>query len=363
MIVRRAPIVGVALVAWLALTSAAWRLDAAADPLPDQLSDAAFWQLSEQLSEPDGFFRSDNLLSNELYYPEIMTDLVAHARPGRVFLGVGPEQNFNYIAALKPNMAFITDVRRGNLHLQLMYKALFELANDRADFVSRLFTKAKPGGLSNQATASQLMQAYWDVPSGDATAFERNLQAVKDQLVQVHRLPLSKSDLDGIDYVYRSFYWYGPSINYNSSNNNGFGRASMTTYAQLMVAADATGRSWSYLASDDAFRVLKDLESRNLLVPVVGNFGGNRALKAVGQYTREHGAVVGAFYLSNVEQYLQQDGLWGAFCANVASMPLDDDSTFIRSRSSGGGAFQNLLGPMRRETQGCAVAAAPGEAR
>ncbi len=68
---------------------------------------------------------------------------------------------------------------------------------------------------------------------------------------------------------------------------------------------------------------------------------------------REHGAVVSAFYLSNVEQYLQQDGIWGAFCANVASMPLDARSTFIRSQSFGGGGFQNMLGDMQAETSGC----------
>lgn len=363
MLDRRTPIVGLALLIGVALIVATPRFVAAADPLPDRLSDTAFWQLSEQLSEQDGYFRSDNLLSNELYYSEIMADLTARVRPGRVYLGVGPEQNFNYIVALKPKMVFITDVRRGNLHLQLMYKALFELSTDRADFVSRLFTKPRPAGLTDQSTVAQIIQAYWDVPSSDQAAFEKNLQAVKDELTKLHGIPLSKDDLDGIDYVYRSFYWYGPSINYNSSNNSGFGRTSMTTYAQLMVATDEAGKPWSYLATEDAFRVMKDLESRNLLVPVVGNFGGQRALRAVGRYVREHEATVGAFYLSNVEQYLQQDGLWGTFCANVASMPLDDGSTFIRSRSGGGGTFQNQLGAMRAETQGCAAPEAPAEAR
>jgi hypothetical protein len=363
MIDRRTPIVGLALLIGVALIVSTPRRLAAADPLPDRLSDTQFWQLSEQMSEPDGYFRSDNLLSNELYYPEVMADLTTRVHQGRVYVGVGPEQNFNYIVALRPTMVFIADVRRGNLQLQLMYKALFELSQDRAEFLSRLFTKPRPAGLTDQSTIAQIVQAYWDVASSDQAAFEQNLKAVKDQLTKVHGMPLSKDDLDGIDYVYRSFYWYGPSINYNSSNNSGFGRTSMTTYAQLMVATDQAGRPWSYLATEDAFRVMKNLEARNLLVPVVGNFGGQRALRAVGRYVREHDATVGAFYLSNVEQYLQQDGLWGTFCANVASMPLDDGSTFIRSRSGGGGTFQNLLGGMRAETQGCVAPVAPAEVR
>ena len=57
-----------------------------------------------------------------------------------------PEQNFTYIAALKPKMAFIIDIRRGNLQLHLMYKALFELSSDRADFIFRLFSRKRPEG-------------------------------------------------------------------------------------------------------------------------------------------------------------------------------------------------------------------------
>ena len=58
---------------------------------------------------------------------------------------MGPEQNFTYIAALEALIAFVIDIRRGNLHLQLMYKALFELSADRAEFFSRLFTKPRAG--------------------------------------------------------------------------------------------------------------------------------------------------------------------------------------------------------------------------
>ncbi len=115
-----------------------------------RLTDEEFWQLSQDLSEPNGYFRSDNLLSNEFYYPEILPPLLRQAKTGGVYLGVGPEQNFNYIVAIRPKMVFITDVRRGNLHTQLMYKALFEMSSDRADFFGRLFTKKRPDGLDRR---------------------------------------------------------------------------------------------------------------------------------------------------------------------------------------------------------------------
>src|SRR5581483_5087757 len=113
----------------------------AADTLPSQLTDQEFWKLSAESSEPDGTFRSDNLLSNELYFQYVIPDLIKTAKAQRVYMGVGPEQNFTYIVALKPKIAFIVDIRRGNLDLHLMYKAIFEMSKDRADFVSLLFSK------------------------------------------------------------------------------------------------------------------------------------------------------------------------------------------------------------------------------
>ena len=112
------------------------------------------------MSEPNGEFQSDNFLSNERGYQVVIPDLVQTAKPGRVYLGVGPEQNFPYIVALKPAMAIIFDVRRGNLHEQLLYKALFEMSADRADFLSRLFSRKRPDGLTASSSVNALMDAY-----------------------------------------------------------------------------------------------------------------------------------------------------------------------------------------------------------
>jgi hypothetical protein len=359
---RRIPLGGsVLLVACAVAIAGIPSSGAAVDTLPDRLSDAEFWELSQRLSEPDGSFRSDNLLSNELRYPEIIPDLITRIKPGGVYLGVGPEQNFNYIAAIRPRMAFITDIRRGNLHVQLMYKALFELSDDRAEFVSRLFTKPRPAGLTATSTATDLMNAFWDVESSPKASYDRNAKEMRALLTSgPHRIPLSEADREGIEQVYYWFYWFGPSITYSSSSNNGFGRGNNSvTYADLMAAVDASGRERSYLSSEEAFRFLKDMQRRNLIVPVVGNFGGPRALRAVGDYVREHGAIVSAFYLSNVEQYLRQDYIWDRFCANVASMPLDAQSTFIRSQTGGnrgfGAGFTNFTGMMQAETERCAA--------
>ena len=243
-------------------------------------------------------------------------------------MGVGPEQNFTYIVATKPTMAFIVDVRRGNLDLHLMYKALFELSADRAEFVSRLFSKKRPDGLSAKSTSSDIFGAFWNVTT-DPAMFNENLQAVDTLLVKKHGFALSNEDLEGIEYVYNAFFLYGPKIQYSSTSS--FGGSAQPTYADLMTAADLAGLEHSFLATEENFQFMKDLETRNMLVPVVGNFGGPKAIRAVGRYLKDRGATVSAFYLSNVEQYLRQDRIWDNFCANVAMLPLDETSTFIRS--------------------------------
>ena len=305
----------------------------AGERLPDRLSDQEFWKLVSDSSEPDGYFRSDNLLSNELGFPYVLPTLLKSAKQGGVYLGVGPEQNFNYIAALKPKMVFIIDVRRGNLDLQMMYKALFELSDNRAEFVSRLFSKKRPQNLGTRSTPQEIFGAYEGVEH-DLSAYDENLKAIDDQLTVKHHFGLSADDLKGIEYVYKAFYTYGPELRY-SSTQGGYGGFRQPTYADLMESADDHGDMRSYLSTEENFSILKDLERKNLLVPVVGNFGGPKAIRAVGEYLKDHGATVSAFYLSNVEQYLWRDGIWAHFCTNVAMLPLDETSTFIRAVRGG----------------------------
>jgi len=340
----------------------------AAVPVPAQLSDQQFWNLSKDSSEEDGYFRSDNLLSNETSFQYILADLLKTAKQGRVYLGVGPEQNFTYIAALKPAMAFIIDIRHGNLDVQLMYKALFELSKDRAEFVSRLFSRKRPEGLTAKSTVEDIFGAYQQA-QGNKDLFEENLKAVQDVLVKKHGFPLSSGDMEGIRWAMSNYYQFGPSISYNSSlsanvpptivgarggNRGGnFG----ATYAALMTADDGNGQYRSYLASEESFAFLKDLESRNMVVPVVGDFGGDKAIRAVGTYVKGVGAQVSAFYLSNVEQFLNQDGKWDRFCLSVSSLPIDETSMFIRSGSGrngfGGGVQNSSTTKMLRDLAPC----------
>jgi len=329
-----------------------------APSLPAQLDDAAFWTLIGNLSEPGGSFRSDNLLSNELYMQYVIPQLTHTAKQGGVYIGVGPEQNFTYIAAVRPSMVFIVDIRRGNLDLHLLYKALFELSHDRAEFVARLFARPKPQGLPPQPSINDIFEAI-DAEETDERTFTADLRDVVDHLTKGRHLPLLDEDVAAIQYVYRAFQMFGPGLTYWSTGSFA-GRMGRTapTYWDLMMLTDEAQVNWSYLANDANFQFVKSLEQQNLIVPVVGDFGGPKAIRAVGAYLKAHHATVAAFYLSNVEQYLYGDGIWDAFCANAAALPLDDTSTFIRSVRSGQfgysvGGLSSVLGNMLEETRAC----------
>src|SRR5215467_2264909 len=149
--------------------------------IPARLTDKEIWQLNAEFSEAGGYFRSDNLLSNETGFQAVIPYLRSIIKPGGVYLGVGPEQNFTYIVSLQPKIAFIVDIRRGNMIEHLMYKALLETSADRADFLSKLFSRPRPAGLDTASTVERLFTAY-DSSRADSALYRKNLAAMKQFL-------------------------------------------------------------------------------------------------------------------------------------------------------------------------------------
>ena len=173
----------------------------------------------------------------------------------------------------------------------------------------------------------------------DSFFYYKTLAAVKDHLSKDHGFALSPVELQLLEHNLDAFYEAGPDLSYNFSGGASFGGRGMPTYAALMGQNDNAGVHRSYLATEANYRTLREIEMRNLVVPLTGDFGGSKAIVTAGAYVRAHGAVVTVFYTSNVEQYLFQDGKWFGFAKNVATLPLDSSSTFIRSGRSGGGGY------------------------
>jgi hypothetical protein len=173
------------------------------------------------------------------------------------------------------------------------------------------------------------------------------VNAIKELLVAKRTFNLSKEDLSGIEHVYRKFYLFGPDITYASSRSGG--PLGYRSYANLMTNGDGP-ENHSYLSNEESFEIVKGLEERNLIVPLVGDFAGPKTIRAIGKYLKERNATVSAFYFSNVEHFIED--VLGDFCGNVASLPLSEKSTLIRS-IGGIQEARTLLGSMQDYTKAC----------
>jgi hypothetical protein len=292
------------------------------------LSAAEFSRLINELSEEGGYFRSDNFTSNETAYLTVVDKLRQLGASGGAYIGVGPEQNFTYIAKVRPRIAFIVDIRRQAIIQHLMLKAVFHLSPNRPQFFSRLLskplTKAAPRA---DAPINDLLTFFSKVP-GDERAFTANLNEIRKVIQKDFKFALSESDQTSLEYVYKNFRDEGLDIAYRF---DGWRGSYFPTLKELILQADQRGKLGNFLVSKEDYDFVRDLHRRNLIIPVVGDFGGKKALAGVGDYLRKNGFTVTAFYTSNVEQYLFESGSFGAFANNVRNLPIDEKSLFIRA--------------------------------
>ena len=325
---------------------------ARADSLPSRLDDSSFWKLVTDISEPGGYFRiTDNFTSNEMEVGELSTMLRAKNVTGGVFIGVGPEQNLSYIAAIRPSMAFIVDIRRQAVMQHLMFKAMFELAKDRADFLTLLFAKPRPKGIDSTTPIQKIWDAYWDVPT-DTVLGRSTIARIEEHLTKKHGFTFTGDEAAQLRSVLDAFQYYGPVISTRGApggrgGGSGRGFADMTGYS-----TDNAGVPQSFLSTEENYRFVKGLHEQNLIVAVSGDFGGPKAIREIGVWLKARGAVVSAFYVSNVEQYLFGDGKASAFYENVGALPVNARSVFIRPYSMRrygfyGGGGSSFGGPTR----------------
>lgn len=301
----------------------------AAGAVAVDISDQQFAQLIEELSEPEGFFDSDNFVSNETSYLHVIGGLKERVRPGFVYFGVGPDQNFTYIAHAQPSLAFILDIRRQNMLQHLLFKALMEQSSDRYDYLTRLFARGKLEA-PDDGNLEELLRAIRLSPvGGQEKQIRENLAGVRKTLVDRHRLRLSAGDLSKIENVYRTFVAENLDLRFSSLGRPSFRR--YPSLEELILETDRSGRHQSYLASEELFQRIRQMQIENRIVPVVGDFAGDKAFKAIGQFLRDNGLSVSLFYVSNVEFYLFGRPVWEPFVENVRGLPMTEGAFFIRA--------------------------------
>jgi hypothetical protein len=280
------------------------------------------------LSEPGGYFDTDNLISNERSYLQVLPALQRTVQGG-AYIGVGPDQNFSYIAAVRPEIAFIVDIRRDNLLLHLLFKALFDLSPTRVEYLAGLLGRPAPPDPPRWRHASiQRIVEYVDRDAAgpDArAALRRRLHAA----IRETGVLLDEEDLRTIDRFHGQFVDQGIALRFNSR-----GRAPQSyypTYRELLLETDADGRQAGFLASEEAFSVVKQLQARDRIVPVVGDLSGPSALHAIGRLLATERRQVSAIYTSNVEFYLYRQNTHPQFIANLQRLPRSERSVIVRA--------------------------------
>lgn len=295
----------------------------------EPISDSAFAALSARISGPGGYFNSDNLVSNEDGYLKVLGALKRLDVRGGAYVGVGPDQNFSYIAAIRPDIAFVVDIRRDNLLEQLLLKALMERAPTRVQFLAGLTGRPAPADTAGwRGRSIDEIVAYIDRTPVDSTvvlALRREI----GQAVRSYGIPLTAEDLSTIRRFHAAFIDEGMGLRFTSAGRGP--RPWYPTYRQLVTATDMAGQEASYLSSAARYRLVRELELENRVIPVVGDLAGDKALKELGAVLREMGLKLTAFYVSNVEFYLWRAGTFPGWVANLKALPATSNAVVIRS--------------------------------
>jgi hypothetical protein len=289
----------------------------------------SFAGLIEHLSEAGAYFDTDNLISNETSYLHAIDGLEEAGIRGGAYLGVGPDQNFSYIAAVRPEIAFVIDIRRDNMLQHLLFKALFTASEDRLEYLCLLVGRPAPHDRRSWRDSSVAALARYVDTVEVQPATRRAARDTVAALVGSFGVPLSDEDRATIARFHGTFIEYGLDLRFQSHGRPP--RPHYPTLRQLVLETDRRGRQVSYLASEGRWRVVDELQERDRVIPVVGDLAGNHALGAIAEWLRTAGIPVTAFYTSNVEFYLMGDGTFGQFAANVARLPVADSSVLIRS--------------------------------
>jgi hypothetical protein len=288
-----------------------------------------FAQLVTRLSERAGYFGSDNLVSNELSYQHVLGRMSKMSLTGGAYLGVGPDQNFTYIAQIKPRIAILIDIRRDALLQHLLFKSIFMMSRSRVEYLSLLFARPLPKDHRRwgEKPIRDLVD-YFDRTPLDQKIADKTEAEIHKRLMSFG-VQLSPRDIETIDEIYQAFYTDCLEVRY-TIRDRPTGRF-FPAYRDLLLEKDLDGRYRNYLAYEADFQVIKNMHDRNLIIPITGDLSGTKALKTVGEFLKEIGEKVSAFYVSNVEFYLFKADSIQRFVENLKTLPIDDRSLIIRS--------------------------------
>lgn len=289
-----------------------------------------FGNLVAHLSEPPGYFDTNNLISNEDSFQHVVPELRAHVSKGGVYLGVGPDQNFTYMAHTRPRLAFLIDIRRDNQLLLLYYKALFHQAKNRSEFLSLLLGRPLQGSYQEAegATVEDLV-IFFEQQQYDESFFHKAFQKSWERTVELSPGILTPDHRNKVLRLAEPFGQEGLSLKFRSHGRRA--RTRYPTLRDLLLECDRDGNRWHYLNTDADYQFLRLMQMENWVIPIVGDVSGPRALNRIADYLEAADLQVTAFYISNVEYYLFRQDDFSRYVQNLARLPAHPSAVMIRS--------------------------------
>lgn len=283
-------------------------------------SGEAFGRLLAALSEPEAGRAADNFVSNEDSFGRVCDDLQQQAPAGSAYLGVGPDQNFSYLARCRPALAFVVDFRRGNALVHLLHKAIMERAEGRVAYLARLMGR-DPGPIAGTPSADELVTRFAAAPL-DPARLDRSIADAVAGLIA--REAIRPDEVDAFATIARRLA--GPGMNARF-----LALAMYPTYGTLVRARTRQGRPAHFLADEASYQAVRQLEQADGVLPVVGDFAGKVTLRAIGDRLRRADLRLGVFYISDVEFFLLRAGRFPAYAANLDALPWHPDAVLIRT--------------------------------
>lgn len=273
------------------------------------------------LSEEETGPPAENLVSNEDSYASCAVELQRRAPIGGVYLGVGPDQNFSLMTSARSTLALVVDYRRRNLLLHLLHKALMALAADRIAYLSLLTARAvAPAGAAAWSGAA-LAEAF------RRAAMDRSRLNQAAEEVRRYLRPLDLlhgDDWPSLETIHAKLAGAGMSARF-------LGLASYPTLGRMLAATDRRGVPGHFLASEERYQTVRDLQLGDRLLPIVGDLAGSGAMPRIAAWLARHRLALSVVYVSDVEFFLLRAGRFEGYVANLNAMPRLDGAVIVRT--------------------------------
>ncbi len=284
-----------------------------------------FSSLIQKMSVSDGYYRYDNWITNERNYLNIIEPLKKNDIKGGAYVGVGPEQNFTFIETVKPDIAFIIDIRQQMTMQHLVYKTLFELAETRAKFFSLLFSKPilannKP---DNNADINEIVDFFYGI-SSDRKMLKKTTSKIMVLIENKFKVNLSKNDRKYIIRIMKSFCDDSLNITFDM-NTKGY-----VCLAEILKSVDKKEEQLNFFNSEEKYSFIRNMQLENRIIPIRGDFAGAKALKSISDYLKKNNLFISAFYVSSVELWLFKANKFKPWVENIASLPINNKSVILR---------------------------------